>query len=316
MVAIICTLFEGNYHYGVAALINSLHKQGFRGNIYAGYRGALPSWANKAELNNFLNWPAATTLNATDDLQIHFLPLTTDYHLTNYKPDFMLRLWREVDNTADELFYFDPDIVLKCKWNFFSEWIQFGVALVHEVISNDMPVSHPVRRKWEDVIRKSGKKSNKSITSYINGGFCGISRKNINFIETWRDIMHIGYEYYNLSPKQWIHDFDRSYEFYMQDQDGLNMTAMCCDCNISEIGPEAMDFIHGGNVMSHSTGLGKPWNKSFLINFLKGIPPAIQDKQYWQNVNLVIKTYNPLYVKWINTQLSLASFLARFYSRK
>src|SRR5690554_197159 len=120
MNSIVCTLFEKNHHYGVAALANSLYKNGYRGSIYAGYKGDLPFWADAAADNPQLNWAGAKTLVLVEDLSIHFLPLITAYHLAHYKPDFTIELMGGVAKDADGIVYFDPDIVITNKWSFFS----------------------------------------------------------------------------------------------------------------------------------------------------------------------------------------------------
>ena len=41
---VICTLFEKDYHLGVAVLINSIVRGGFADSSWVGYRGELPPW--------------------------------------------------------------------------------------------------------------------------------------------------------------------------------------------------------------------------------------------------------------------------------
>lgn len=315
MSSCICTLFEGHYHYGVGALSNSLYQYGFRGSLYAGYKGNLPSWADKAFANPALGWPGATTLLVAPDFNIHFLPLTIEYHLTNYKPNFMLRLWDGPAKDATSIAYFDPDIVVKVKWQFFENWMSHGVGLVHEIIANDMPPTHPLRKDWEKLIVTGHRKVKRRLHSYINGGFCGVHKDYIEFLHVWKEIFDLGVINSQLTPGQWRHSYDRTYIFYAQDQDVLNIAAMCSDSPVSEMGPEAMDFIHGGTTMSHSAGGVKPWKKKFIQLAFDGHPPNTVDKLYWASSNSPIVCYSEGFVKRKRISLLVASFIGRFYRR-
>ena len=51
MTSVVCTLFEGNYEFGVASLINSLYVNGFKGSIFVGFKGDLPFWVNNLNEN-------------------------------------------------------------------------------------------------------------------------------------------------------------------------------------------------------------------------------------------------------------------------
>jgi hypothetical protein len=311
----VCTLFEGNYHYGVAALTNSLYHHGFKGSVYAGYRGSLPKWADHSKEDPLLFWPGARTLQVAKGLTLHLLPISTEYHLTNYKPNFMLRLWEGPAKDADMIAYFDPDIVVKCKWSFFENWMSHGVALVHEIIANDMPATHPLRKEWEKVIYKCNRKPTRELSSYINGGFCGVSKENIEFLHVWKEIFDTGVNYFNLSPDQWNHEYDRTFIFYAQDQDTINITAMCSQSPISEMGPDGMDFIRGGWVMSHALGRLKPWQKIFLFSAILGNPPTSAERGYWANVSGPISLYSKMLVSIKNSSIKIAAFVSRFYRR-
>jgi hypothetical protein len=109
MLVAICTLFEGDYHYGLGVLANSLYNEGFRGVIWAGYVELYQIGLNLLKMvkviKSFLSHPI--------DCVIRFIELTTPKFLSNYKPDFMLQLWESYCPEVEALFYFGPDIVNK-----------------------------------------------------------------------------------------------------------------------------------------------------------------------------------------------------------
>ncbi len=71
----LCTLFEGDYHLGTAALLNSLHRSGFIGTFVCGYRGTRPAWAGHTA--------------SLAPVRVRWIEITSPIHLTNYKPVFM-----------------------------------------------------------------------------------------------------------------------------------------------------------------------------------------------------------------------------------
>jgi hypothetical protein len=110
MSSAICTLFEGNYHFGVGTSINSVSKNGFKGSVFVGFKKRLPDWCSAAFDDSALGWEGAKTHIVSGDLSVHFWPITVGYQLTNYKPEFMIELFAGPCNNVDNIAYFDPDI--------------------------------------------------------------------------------------------------------------------------------------------------------------------------------------------------------------
>ena len=110
-----CTLFEGHYQQGFAALTNSLVAAGFDGKIFAGYRGPLPPWSERRCVSE----PNGTHTMACGAAVIVFVPVDTARHLTNYKPEFMLDVWERLAVDCERMFYFDSDIIVLARWSFF-----------------------------------------------------------------------------------------------------------------------------------------------------------------------------------------------------
>jgi hypothetical protein len=277
-------LFEGDYHYGLSALSNSLYARGFRGVIYAGYRGALPPWTTGAK-----DCDGVTEFSPASGLTLRFIPLTTKIHLTNYKPDFMLEVWEKHCPEPDALFYFDPDITIKCRWTFFEEWVQGGVALCEDV-NSPMPASHPIRNAWREYYGKLGRNLANKLDLYVNGGFVGVASRDKAFVEEWQEIQQ------EMSPAagnmmSWGLQ-DRTFKFCFTDQDALNITLMNTTLPFSLSGKDGMDIGRMGYLMSHALGVRKPWRRRYLLERLgKGFSVGSADRSYWANVRHPIAPY-------------------------
>lgn len=317
----VCTLFEGGYHFGVAALTNSLYKHGFRGEMYAGYKGKLPKWADSAAVNLEIGDGNIKTLRLAGGLTLHFVPLQTNYHLTNYKPDFMLELLDGPAKGVNAIFYADPDIVLNAPWAFIEEWVTCGVALCED-LNSPLPNFHPRRIAWRRKLKEYNIELKFKEQQYVNGGFIGVNSENISFLEQWKSIQEKMASFIGGLNKSSLKGQSLSVEnsgpfapFSKTDQDALNCTVEATNLICSIIGKEAMGFIAGTPCLPHALGTPKPWKWNFFASVINGNAPSISVKKYWENSNYPIISYPTLYLKVKKLQLNISSFLARFYSK-
>jgi len=307
MKSAICTLFEGDYHFGLGALCNSLYQRGYRGVVYAGYRGPMPPWATGAAQHN-----GYSEFTVAPGFLVRFLPVTTDIHLTHYKSDFMLSVWRDHCTYADNLFYFDPDITVICQWSFFDEWVEGGVAVCAD-INADMPPSHPLRRAWLRYFGQYGFECTREQSMYFNAGFIGVASRNAGFLNTWQRLQEL------MKPAvgelRDVGLLDRTFLFHVPDQDALNVATMTCAEAVSSVGREGMDFQWGGGgyIMSHAAGVPKPWRKKMLWRTLtKATQPSRADKAFLRHADSPIKLYIPFHLGLKKLDLLAGSAIGRY----
>ncbi|HSY60941.1 MAG TPA: hypothetical protein VK796_03645 [Cytophaga sp.] len=286
---VVCTLFEGNYHYGVAGLINSLAQHGFNGIIYAGCKEnePLPDWAICTSKEGY------EEMSVTPEIQVRFIRVSTEYHFTNYKPHFMLQMMeREVGH--DNFFYFDPDIVIVQSWKLFAQWVQFGVAMCQDV-NFHMPATHVFKLRWLEYAEQNGFKKTRAVEGFCNGGFVGVHRKNAVFLENWKKIMDISIaDNLTNSKASWNKKAEYAQLFSRtEDQDLQNLSIMISDCPISIVGPDAMGFTFGKRFMFHSLGQPKAWNLTWKHVFQKS----------------KISESNMRFYKYVNTPINISQLL-------
>lgn len=317
----VCTLFEGHYHFGVATMTNSLYNQGFRGDVYIGYRGKLPSWVLKGEKECLGKWKDAITLSPVQGLKLFFLTLDTTYSLTNYKPNFMMELWKDPAKDVEALFYFDPDIVINESWSCFEEWVNCGIALCEDV-NSPIQESHPLRIGWRNYFKKYNFDLQFKNQIYVNGGFVGLLKKDISFLTLWIQLQEsmaeaIGGLENSIFSDQTYHSTILKKEgfqiFDKSDQDALNATIEAYAGTISYMGKEGMGFTEGKAIMFHALGGPKPWKTNHLLRSMNGRVPRPCDESYWQNSTYPILAYSKLKKRTKIISIKISKLFGRFY---
>ena len=295
----LCTLFEGDYHFGAAALLNSLHRSGFTGTFICGYRGARPAWA------------AQTARLAP--LKVRWIEITSPIHLTYYKPVFMRSCLHVHTPEAKAVGYLDPDIVVKASWPVMERWIESdGIALCED-INASFPSGHPYRFVWNDFFARHDLKPVRTLERYYNGGFVAIARKNEQFLIRWEKIVELaGLELGSLTL---LKHSGPGALFHSTDQDALNMALQFDPITIHAAGPEGMDFLPGGHLLSHAAGGRKPWRGGFFREALSGRPPGTAQKQFHRYANSPVSVLSFGTLACRRFELAAAALLGRFYRR-
>jgi len=322
MTIAVCTLFEKDYHHGVAALVNSLLRGGFVGRVYAGYRGPPPPWAGRAVPMVIEGWPGASLLAVETRCEIAFLPMRTPAHFTNIKPDFMLQLFAQPSLGIDKLFYLDPDICMTETWQFMTDWISCGVALCED-INSPVEQHHPRREGWRRHFGAHGISFEFPTAAYVNGGCVGVSRAELCFLENWQRLsQHMagiigGLGASLLEGGDHIQHLGFGRCFDRSDQDVLNAAiGMTRGVNYSILPQTAMAFCPGATVLPHAIGPAKPWRRRYLRDTLRGRPPGAPDKAFWSSADGPLSSVSAAQIRRQRASIRLASAIGRWYQRR
>lgn len=304
----VCTLFEGHYHFGVGALANSLFASGYRGVLWAGYRGALPPWAAAARKTE----AGFHRLEVGDGFAIVFVPVETSLHFAYYKPDFLDRMLNEFEPDSDAAIYIDPDIIVKGPWHLLNRWPLDGVALVHDVHSL-MPPRHPMRLAWREVLSRHGVAADEPRDRYYNSGFVGVARTQRDFLANWRRIIEVVVA--EIGAGKGFKHGPASDTFHSTDQDALNIALMTAPTPVNAAHSEAMDFATGGYLLSHAIGGPKPWQGGFIRIALEGFPPGLAIKAFLQHTDTPIPLFDAATRSRLRWSATIGSAIGRFYGR-
>ncbi len=303
----ICTLWEKDFHKGVGTLINSLVRVGFRGKVWVGYRGDLPSWSAGGVASG-----DRYTVSAGNCVEVIFVDLPTTIHFAQYKALWMMRVFTELDPEASGIYYFDPDIFVLGQWSFFEQWIEYGIAVCEDG-SYPINSTHPLVRGWQAYAIKLGYSDWNFVGTQFNSGIVGIARAFQGFLPLWQVIMDSVRRDFKITES--LKTSRRTDLFYATDQDALTLATCVSPYPVSWVGPDGMAFERGEWLTVHAYS-PKPWRRRVLRDLLvDGHKPDSALRLYWDLAGKPLKVEPTARIKSHRWLIPLAALLSRFYRR-
>ena len=309
-VSVVCTVAEGGYFNGVAALTNSLVHAGFRGSVVVGYRGSKPTWLAQLHKDH-----ASDVYVVAPHVQLNLVELPVMWHLANCKAHLIKQILLEKFTDAELVFYFDTDIVIQRSWDTFVEWARDGVVMVLDVADTYMSPHHPYRQAWRSLAAKRGLEC-RDFTGYVNSCCVGINRAYKEFAVVWSALMEELER--DGADMQKMKNWTDKLAFSRMDQDVLNATIMATNMPIALLGPESMGMFPWANVvMLHAMFQfqKKPWSRNYLLDALRGFPPDRTYLAYWRFVDGPIRPFNKFKLVRKKIQVQIARLIGLLHSR-
>ncbi len=302
---ILFTLCEGDYHLGVAALINSAHNIGYAGLCVVGYRGPIPPWSKSIALSNG-SYKAG-------NIEVEFVASDPQMHFGYFKPFFACELLKRYPKTS-ALIYADPDVLFLAPWEFFDNWIMQGQAIGLCADQNFPIVSenHPWRKYWRILAEAAGLSIVNPSAPYINSGFVGVSETRASLWKLWCDVT---LAYHQQGGDLSSFRMSERWRSVVSDQDLLAATLMSLmDCP-SLLGQEGMGFNGDFKFLCHVIEQPKPWRDARAWRSASGHAPSSAFRNWRRNYEGPINTMGHLAKLVRKVDFVMSTAISRVYRR-
>jgi hypothetical protein len=302
---LLITLYQGHYHIGAGALINSAIRHGFNGRI-----------ALYHENDRLAEWTRDLTADGPDrfrigDLQISFHRVSPPRHLGYHKP-FAMRQALADHPDCDAIVYADPDVLFLAPWSFFDDWIKRGVAYCLDGHFPYLPAEHPWRANWKELIGTATGLASQPIPYYPNSGFIALPREQAGFLDLWAALTE-QFEKNGGDTKRFRQD--ERYHAITGDQDLMAAALMAWTGPVSILGPEAMGFTEYYFILCHDIGPRKTWQRNFVAEAVDGYKPSRPSALFLEYADHPLPVLSPSELASRRRSFNFARIIGRFWKR-